>query len=884
MIIILRFKEIFLRLQSYILKGLITHPHLTVRPIIFLSLIFSQFLVSAQKKNTWFRRSWSNMVSHYNVYYHGEKILNETVEDLVALHKDDFTKPIEVYPYSDEATAGNLKPKMEEVMKKASTVISKRSRSKWVDDCFLLIGKSHFFKGDLFSADEAFQFVNSQYADRPIRYEGKLWILKTLVRQGKINDAEALFKTFQREEVFPKYLQDDLSCLAGDIYTKMGLYAEAQKHLENGVKTNRNKVLNYRMHFLLAQLYDRTKDYSKAKEHYRKVVKANSPYEFAFQSNIGIVKANSLSGVTDTRESRRNLKKMLRDDKNIEYYDQLYYELGNLDLSDGNGPKAIKNYQSAVRKASKNQDLKANAYLNIARIYYESKNYRMAQKFFDSTAMFITDKHPEYERIKLQQSILSTLIDHLINIHTQDSLLRLVALSESQLEAELKKIAQREKEAKKKEAARKAKEEENEPVNIQPVNNTSQFAGTDQFIFENQSLLGREYNEFIKRWGNRKLTDNWRIASIKKDLVAIPEQGDKDSTATQGDEKPRVKGNVEPADEDLKKYYAGLPLTENDQSLARKKILDGHFESGKIYYEKLKAYKEAVSHFESALTRFPANPYEPEILYYLVKCYEALSDKKQAEVYKNKLASGYPSSPYFKVLEPRDTLRKTETVTKNDNQEVMDAYEKMYNALQAGNYNQVKAIKLEVDRKYAGNNLQAKFDYLYAMAVAKTDSLSRYVELLKQIRDNYPGTEIAERAAYTINLLENRDKIKQIDPNSIYKFDVSQTHFFCIVTEEGESERIKTGLSNFNTKYYASEGLKIKSFLLGNKDLLSVEIFSNKAAGLDFYNGFNTRFKEFLPDLPENVAYFIISSDNFKTLLREMNEADYLAFFKKIYL
>ena len=84
------------------------------------------------------------MVAHYNVYYHGEKILNETIEDLAVQHKDDFSKHIEVYAYSDEATATSLKPKMEEVMKKASIIISKRTRSKWVDDCFLLLGKSHF--------------------------------------------------------------------------------------------------------------------------------------------------------------------------------------------------------------------------------------------------------------------------------------------------------------------------------------------------------------------------------------------------------------------------------------------------------------------------------------------------------------------------------------------------------------------------------------------------------------------------------------------------------------------------------------------------------------------------------------------------------------------
>ena len=853
------------------------------RQLIFLLIIFSTTIVTAQKKNTWLRRNWSNMVAHYNVYYHGEKILNETIEDLAVQHKDDFSKPIEVYPYSDEAAATALKPKMEEVMKKASIIISKRTRSKWVDDCFLLIGKSHFFKGDMFSADEAFQFVNSQYSDKPIRYEAKLWIIKTLVRQGKASDAEALFKTFQREEKFPDYLQDDLNCVAGDIYSKMGLYKEAQKYLEAGLKGSKDKILRYRIHFLLAQLYLQTKDYDKARNHYRSVVKANSPYEFAFQSNIGIVKTNSLSGKTDTRESRRNLKKMLRDDKNIDYYDQLYFELGNLDVSDGSNSKAIKNYQSAVRKASKNLDLKANAYLVIAKIYYEDKNYRLSQKFFDSTAMFITEKHPEYERIKLQQSILSTLIVHLITIQTQDSLLTLAELPKDQLESEIKKMLARDKDIKKKAAAKKAKEDE-EPTPIQPINNTVQYTGTDQFIFDNQALLGKEYNEYLKRWGNRKLTDNWRIASIKKELATIPEQGSKDSTDTKQDDSPKQTENAENLPEELKKYYANIPLNENDKALARKKILDGHFEAGKIYYEKLKEYKEAIFHFETANSRFPANSYEPDIMYYLVRCYEALADAVKVKSYKNKLATSYPNSPFNRVFEPKDSTKPATSNDKNEKSEVEEAYKKMYEAFDAGNYNLVKSIKLDVDKKYAGNAIQAKFDYLYALAVAKTDSLSKYIELLTQIKENYPGTEIGELAAYTLNVLENKNKLAQVDPNSIYKFDVTQSHFFCLITEEGQTDRIKTGLSNFNTKYYNTGGLKIKSFLLGNKDMLSVEIFGDKTIGLEFYRNFTQNFKEFVPDLPATTPYFIISSENFKTLLREMDETGYLSFFKKLYL
>lgn len=859
--------------------------------LIILSVAVS-FQAYAQNKDKWFRRNWNNMVSRYNVYFHAQKKLNESVEDLMAMHKDDFSKPIEVYPYGDETTATTLKPKMEEVMKKASFVIEKRSRSKWVDDSYMLIGKSHFFAGDYFSADEAFQFVNSQYTDRSINYEAKLWILKNMLKLKKIDDAEALYKTFIREEKFPKRINNQLYCVAGDIYSRLGYYPEAQKYLEAGLKKTKNKVLRYRIHFLLGQLYLLSGDYKKSAYHYRKVARSNAPYEFAFQANIQIVKANTLSGNASTRESRRNLKKMVRDDKNVDYYGQLYYELGNLDYADKNIPKAIKNYQNAAKFAKGNKIIKTDAFLKIAKIYYESRNYKMAQKYFDSTALVIPETHPEYEKIKLQQSVLTGLIDQLIAIHTNDSLLKLSSLSKEQLEKELNRIIESKKAEEKKKSKKKAKQEDSSPENI--LNTTpgpsGSYAGTSQFIFDNPTLLGSEYNEFIKRWGNRKLTDNWRIVAIKKNLENDPEtkenkgndNGNKDGNST-----PENPKNAESREDELKKLKSNIPFDEKDKSLAHNKILTAHIEAGKIYFEKLKEYNEAIGHFNAALTLYPENKYEAEILFYLSKCYNAMKDSVSSQKYKDILNSKYPSSEFNKVFKnseaPKDSVIKPKENAVNEKQEITELYEKMYKAYMANDFELVKTIKAEADKKYAGNAIQAKFDYLYALAVAKTEGTEKFAELLKQIKESYPGTEIAQIAAYTIEIIENRNKKSKLDPKSKFKFDAAVSHYFAVVTPEGQSEKIKTDVSNFNTKYFGSSNLKVKSFLLGNKDMLGIELFDNKSSSLEYYKSFTINFKEFMPSIPEDVSFFVISSENFLTLIREMDEKEYLDFFSKMY-
>lgn len=829
------------------------------------------------------------MVSRYNVYFHAQKKLNETIEDLVLLHKDDFSKPIQVFPYGDDATATSIKPKMEEVMKKASFVIDKRGRSKWVDDCYLLIGKSHFFGGDYFSADEAFQFVNSQYIDKPINFEAKLWILKTLAKQGKYEDAEAVYKTFIREEKFPPKIKNQLYLTIGDIYTRLGNYDDAQKNLEAGLKKTKNKVLKYRIHFLLGQLYLITGDYKKSAFHYRKVAHSSAPYEFAFQSNIQIVKANSLSGNSSTRESRKNLKKMLRDDKNIDYFSQLYYELGNLDYADKNYNKSIKNYQNAVKYAKGNNVIKTDAFLKIAKIYYENKNYKMAQKFFDSTALVIPETHPEYEKIKLQQSNLTNLIDQLLAIKNYDSLLHLSSLSKEQLYREINRIIDNKNAESKKKEKKKAKDENPTPPNI--LNTTpgpsGPIAGTNQFIFDNPTLMGTEYNEFIKRWGNRKLTDNWRISSSKKNNEPDPETKENHDN-NDGKISPENQKTKDTRDDEFKRLLANVPLTEKDKSLAHSKILTGHVEAGKIYFEKLKEYNEAISHFDAALQLYPANKYEAEILYYLSKCYSSLKDSSKSNYNKDLLNNKYPDSEFNKVFKNNyntntDTIAKPKENAINEKQEVTELYQKMYIAYQAKNYELVKAIKAEADKKYAGNAIQAKFDYLYALTIAQTESIEKFAELLKQIKESYPGTEIAEIAQYTLEVIDNRNKAAKLDPKSIYKYDASSSHFFSIVTPEGQSEKLKNEISNFNTKFFSTKNLKIKSYLLGNKDMLGVELFENKSTALEYYKSFSINFKEFMSPMPSEAKFFVISSENFLTLIREMNDAEYISFFEKMY-
>jgi TolA-binding protein len=93
---------------------------------------------------------------------------------------------------------------------KTSKVIQKHPKCKWVDDSWMLMGKSYFYKYDLFAALEVFQFVYGEYPKDDIRFEAQLWVLKTYIRQNKLNDAESILGLINQEPKFPKKLQKTL--------------------------------------------------------------------------------------------------------------------------------------------------------------------------------------------------------------------------------------------------------------------------------------------------------------------------------------------------------------------------------------------------------------------------------------------------------------------------------------------------------------------------------------------------------------------------------------------------------------------------------------------------------------------------------------------------
>jgi tetratricopeptide (TPR) repeat protein len=836
------------------------------------------------KKEPWFKRNWNNMIARYNIYFNADQKMQAALADLALKQSDDFNTIIPIYPYGTEADAKNMRPAMEEVMKKASKVIQNKPKSKWSDDAYFIIGQTQFFGGDYYASIESFQFVNSSYTDEYIKAMSQLWLMKSYIQQEKHDDAEAIYGLLKKNTSTNKEFRTHLNLSAGDLMVKQNKYKKAIELLISGQKGIKNKVLRYRTYFVLGQLYMETEDYTKASESFLKVLRLNAPYEYVFQANLGMAKSSTEAGGQGAQKTKKYLKKMLDDDKNLEYYDQIYYELAKIEFNSKNEAQGISYMQQSAAAAKTNTTQRTKTYQFLADYYFNNRNYTKAQAYYDSTVSVIPESYPNVDKIKAKHSVLSKLIENVETIRTQDSLIALSKLDREVLDKQIDRYIEEEIKRKKEaedEAIRRAELAKLGASNpSRNTINTVDNSSGSQWYFYNASTVARGSNDFNRTWGNRKLTDFWRFvnkSSMSDELSTKSDKKDPDKTI---DTENYIISNdkeqndaIKDIDEAKKKYYANIPFSATALLVANKKIEAAYLNIGTIYFDELKEYVDSKTNLEKLINKYPKTSYKPEALFYLSKAETELGNMSQASKYAKDLADNYPETLYNSVL------NSVAIEEDNSDVEAIKLYEAMYDAYEKGNYTKTIEVKKQIDKSYPGSSIQGKIDYLYALTIGQTKGKEAYLLELKTLEKAYTGTEIGEMASYTIRLLTATEETKS---GSIYATSEG-TYFYVITGNTQNIQALELQLADYNQKFFGSQKLLVTKLIFGDKQLFYIKQFEDTKRAMVYHNEMVSN-DNFLKDAGlKNAKYYAISEANFKKLIQTNTEEEYISFFAQKY-
>ncbi len=847
------------------------------------------------EKNTATRRFYHNMVSRYNIYFNGRESLKQGLLQLSNNHKDDYTNILELYKYGSEDDLPGIAPYMERASEKGSKVVLKHTMNfqgveynRWVDDSYLMIGKARFFKGDYIGATEMFDFVSKRFSKNIIKYDALLWMAKTYLYSGKFQKCDVVMgmiqPVYEKNEV-STYVKRNFPILRAQYMIKTNNLEEAAVYLEMALKEKQSRKVTSRLLFVAGQVNQRLGNDKKALIYYQKCIKTNPPYIMAFHAKIFSAECyDSESGGGEN--IMKELNKLLKDPKNKDFYDVIYYSLANIELKKNNIPKAIEMLQLSAQSSTNNDYQKGISYWKLAELHFDMKKYRESKLYYDSTLSSLPKKHEEYSNIQEKSKVMTDLIESLTTIELEDSLQRLAAMSERErlniidnIISELLKEEQKQKEQERlQQQAAFQQKDPNMQLNMAPGSS---------WYFYNPSAVNFGRNEFKKIWGNRKLEDLWRLQNKEVSLFSegtdsteILDPAAADSIAKLNNPKERAY------------YLKDIPDTPEKIEASNKKIEKAHYKAGMVYKDDLKDYIPAAEMFENLLKRFSKTEYELQAYYSLYLIYSNLKNNSKADYYKNLIVSKYPDSNFAKIILDPDYYKKIA----EQSDEVKLAYKNTWELYQEKKYSAVITSSNKAIEKYQDPLYLPKFEYLKAISLVKTQGIDTMIVHLEQLIQNYPDSDVKPLAEQLLSFVKktengetdepgNDNKETTIKPKYIPSSDSYHLFILIVDVKTANLNTIKSLLSDHNSLNFGSQNLSVSTLFLNDKrHMITVSRFNNQADAENYFKIFvkNTGFQKSIEnDFP---VYFVISTDNYPVFYKDKDEQAYLDFFRKYYL
>ena len=747
---------------------------------------------TGDKKFTLKKRISQNTVSHYNYYFNANNKLNDVIERARLSNKDDYSKLIPFYGYSLNTTAAQ-KTELDSVIYKATAgILLHDLRSDWVDNFYLLIGKSYLFQKQFDSAGMTFQFINYNLFPRkrkdddfaktvgtnesasgnsisiaskenkslinkafnrpPSRNDALVWQIRTFIEQEEYTDAAGLINTLQNDQNFPVRLKADLEEVNAYWFYKQKMYDSAAAHLEKALSAAEDKQDKARWEYLLAQLFEITKQPQKASQYYTKSMRHTTDPLMDIYANLSNAKIYRSNDSKEFNNTIDNLVRMAKRDKYESYRDIIYYSAGELALQKPDTAAAEFLFKKSLSYNELNAAYKNRAYLQLGDIAFNKKAYKKASGFYDSLQLNDVVLIDRVKEIEDRKNALTKIVEKINIIEREDSLQHIAMLSPNEQKAfinDLLKKLRKEKGLKEIDYNSASPSSVFDNSNQQSVDLFGNNNTKGDWYFYNASMKSRGFSEFKSRWGNRINIDNWRRNSATSNTI------NNVNAVNNNTNLPDNKTSIANTELSYDAMLNNLPLTADKLNASNILVASSLFELGKLYQNSLEDYAIAAQTYETSLQRFPNNLYNGELYLNLMYCYTKLGNLSKAAYYKNLLLTGFKDTKYAQIANNPKAVKqgtKDPAATKR--------YENIYNLFIEGQFEKAVEDKRAADSLYGNNYWSPQLLYIESVYYIKQKQDSLAVVTLNNIISQYPTSPLKDKAATMIDVLKRRKQIE----------------------------------------------------------------------------------------------------------------------------
>lgn len=863
------------------------------------------------ERNTFLSRSYHSTTAHYNGYFNANDLLNQAISGYRSALKEDYYSVLDLRPLPTEEEVKSMYAPIDTAIAKCTKVIQRHAmpsmdkpsqkreeHNKWIDENWITIGVANYYRRDYTTALKNFEYTKRFFNSDKSAYVAEMWMARVYIEENRLTDAGFAIASLQKaaDEVtgdaegekkskksaskskkkskskakekeaapFPKKLLYEFAV------TK-ALFAEAKKDetnmilaLEEALKYAKKSADKARLHFVLGQLLEKNAKRAEASMHYEKVLKYNAPFEMNF--NARLKKALNAGG----EKVKKELNHLLRDAKNAEFKDQIYFTLAQMEQGEGNEQKAMEYYTKAAFYSTSNARQKGMAYEELGDIYFSKKSYVKAQKYYDSCATVVPEDYPNFIGVKNKARKLEDLVLAIETAQYEDSVQRIAGMDEGERLAFAEKVL---KQMKDDEERRKRQEAEKLAALQKAQQSTPAAGGGSKWYWNNERAKQEGFEEFKRQWGQRTNEDNWRRS--EKIVFAAFNGEETDSMP--------VKENAEVPKDSLtaEMLLAKLPTSDSLLKASQERMMEAYYNAGKLYFDQLKEQELAEKQFVTIIEKPFESEYKLLASYQIYRMYPASDPKAQAQ--KDFILVNYPTSDYAGFIRDPDYFIKKRELLKQTEQEYLTDLQRY----ERGLYYPVITKANTVITEQKDNPFRPKYYLLKARAQAKiNEDKKTLLPTLEELMAQYPGTPEAEAANEMKRIIEggySKNEPVEFKKDGIFVYKKDEPMQVIIFLDEKVNVGVaKTRVVDFNKEFFGRERLQTSSKIFGEKtNIVLVKEFPSENEAASYLSTYK-RTKKHLMDM-QKMKIMYISQDNLKKLFETQKLADYELFFDENY-
>ncbi|HEY4108997.1 hypothetical protein [Puia sp.] len=797
------------------------------------------------------RRFIQNTITHYNYYFNANEKLKMILARARASFKDDYTRLLPFYNYSLDATLAQKRELDSVIYKCTMGILIHDTRDDWIDNLYLLIGRTYYLKKDFDSAFITFQFVNWAFApkdkdnnDQPIgsnynrdegtsadkvatkehpnvaqkvfslppsRNDALIWKIRTYIAKDQFAQAAGLIEILLHDPLFPPRLEPHLMEVKALWFYRQDIYDSAAIFLEKALPAAEDREETARWEYLIAQLYEHTGDSYHSKLFYERTVNHTYNPILEIYARLNAIRQNKEGGEDYIARNIQALVKMAHRDRYETYRDIIYFTAAQMQLERNNKPGAVAFLRQCIKYSVGSTNNQRNkAFLQLANLSFEEKDYRGAKGFYDSLTLTAAEMSTmgDISWLPDRKAALTIVVRQLDIIARQDSLQRIAALPQPQRDALVKKMVRtlRRQQGLRDEADSNSISNSPFPSNSNTVPDlfATGSAGTEWY-FDNQSLKAKGYSDFKTKWGNRTNADNWQVASLARNNIGA-RSGNR-ATPDLSDSASRAALNTTI---DFKSLLAKLPLTPEKMKKSMDSIEAALFMLGHTYQDGIPDYPYAINAYDSLLEKFPETRRQEESLFGLYYCYKKLGDEENARRILELMNRKFPGGAFTARLDNPDSAGNSVSALQI---KATHQYEKVYNDFIEGRFDEAVEEKRVADSLYGDKYWTPQLLYIASVYFIRSRQDAQARTVLTGITTKWPKTPMAAKATTLLDVLNRRRQIEDY----LTRLQVTRAVDDDTVTVAPQIDTAAQGIANRRPRLVRNDSNMLIKNIPGNK-------------------------------------------------------------------